>query len=342
MFIFFTVVALACAIGANWHRGLLIQDAEEQKRAQQLSELRPRVDFDTIDECCWLHGLGICKSRHVRIAVIGVIATPHPHVFNIDNTLMSTLGIVSRCNSLTKLSVSGNNCFPDASNLIAKSLRLKSLDVSLSDIGDGDIDILSELPELSMINMVMTRNVSDRGLRSLPNFRRLTDIRLALRPMSTDSVVSLSRCRRLETITLEGSIAHDADLSLLSHCGNLKTLTCRFYESNDALLDQVASINSLESLVVAGQFTRRGLRQLRKLPHLKHMTIESASMADSDYGEFALFPALESISVIGSLTITNEGISSICQMPTLRHLGIYSCNISSTDVRVSTNVIIEF
>jgi hypothetical protein len=153
-----------------------------------------------------------------------------------------------------------------------------------SSIGHGeeavDLEFLRELPAGSVSELSLTGDIVSGSFAAMahlaPGLRDLSSVYLD--ELNADAPSVIAQLTGLERLSLSGNDASEDGPSL------------RF---DDNALSAIADLPALEELsLLGGSYTEHGLRQLRRLPKLRHLHIEREGLTPSMFRFAATMPAL--------------------------------------------------
>lgn len=232
-------------------------------------------------------------------------------------------------------------------NVITTIQMIRVLDLSRTwqDIESNPQDVnnevmmkLSEVSCVSSLHTLSLRNcvsISDRGVRSMHRYDKLTSLDLTNCQKLTDTGMhSLGKVSALQKLQLNccSNVSHYG-LRALSRLSLLKTLfmgCCRNVTTNS--LKEIARIPSLRVLVLesCAGVTDEGLEAVRSLVSLRSLNIASCvCISDKGMKVLSTFPKLRHLDVSYCYGITDQGIEAIASSTTLTSLQLLKCNLVS-------------
>ena len=199
---------------------------------------------------------------------------------------------------------------------------------------------LRHVSELSQLVSISIRGVRDAPtelasqdlatLVALPGLRQLS---LSDVSVTDEGLAQVSRIKSLEGLYLWGnSDSTPAGLRHLSSLGELRELSLQRVPIGDQGLASLKGLSSLKSLYIIcpveaiGDATSRkvelppvtdvGLEQLRQLPQLEHLCLESAYLSDNGIEHLAKLQQLKTLTIFHS-QISREGLARLtAELPT--------------------------
>jgi Leucine-rich repeat (LRR) protein len=206
-----------------------------------------RLDVDLLTEsACW-QPLSSLHLQNCRIGVLSLSQLPKLNGIDLNQVTLNQLS-VARCEQLKRISlltVGANELYVDtcpALESVFTGFESKLGKVTLSD-----------LVRLSSLTIQERASVEELQLSNLP---RLRSVSFWAAPVTTEIIRQLLGLTALANLDV-------------SHTG-----------LGDEAAEIIGQINSIEQLSASSAFTRRGLEQLQKLPHLKSLNLYRRSDAD--------------------------------------------------------------
>jgi Leucine-rich repeat (LRR) protein len=173
-------------------------------------------------------------------------------------------------------------------------------------VGDVDLRRLSELPELSSLDLSLT-HITDQGMQEIRNLSGISDLNLYFAEYVTDEgVAAIKNWKKLRRLNLHGT------------------------KASDSALEHVAGIATLESLNVGSTLmTDVGLERLTMLPNLKELTMGGNELGDAGLQALRQMPGLTYLDLSGrqgtdknvwTIGMTDAGLDAVLTLKNLREL----------------------
>ena len=223
------------------------------------------------------------------------------------------LADLARLETITSLDLGGSKALTDEGlRKLAGLPHLRHLNLWGTAITDAGLSVLSTLPALESVSLGMTR-ITDAGARALAGCDRLETVDLSWTHTGDSALRALAGKERLREFK-SGTGLTDAGIPLLHELPVFKSW--KGGEPWMALLSYDARPNQL---VLRGQFTDRGMQELRGLDGLFGLNIDDSNLAITA----ASLPPLASLPHLGWLAVDarDDWMSHIADMPHLRFLG---------------------
>lgn len=217
-------------------------------------------------------------------------------------------------------------------------------------VDDKTLKALGSLTSLRTLSIRQTK-VSSEGLMHLKPLRDLKRLRLDGN-LLTDAAFDAARFwPEIEELTFSGTGVTDNGLAKLAGCKNVKTLAldgtkCTFsgvvdllvHEQGRVLEDALStafetklddSFNVISLDVGKVQFSDSDVAILSSLPSIQWLEIPHAPLTDKGIESLSKinFEALSLLKLDGS-ELSESGVQSLIQIPTLRNLHIFNCSVS--------------
>lgn len=277
--------------------GLKVQDASIAACIENMSQLE---DFNA-SRC---YSAGNRMLRALAKAQEGCACLKR---LSIMFTNISDAGLqyaLPRLKSLEKLDVESCNVSDAGLSYVHYLRHLKCLQCQDTDAGNRTMDVLGQLPCLERLDVSYTL-VDDLGLKYIGRIPSLKHLSLeSSSPFSDSSFGNLTRLPHLQSLNLFGSRVTDSICTILS------------------------GIKTLRTLDVSGSIiTSYGVRQLARLPNLKHLSLAySHRIADGSMTYLLTMKHLESLN-ISQCQISNSGLLLLSSLPGLKSLCLCDTNI---------------
>jgi Leucine-rich repeat (LRR) protein len=193
--------------------------------------------------------------------------------------------------------------------------RITAVDLRSSWVTDSDLRDLAELPNLTTLNLSLTR-ITDHGMKELKNAPAIVDLDLQYAEQVTDEGVSAIRgWKRLRRLNLRGTKITDMTLGHIAGMSTLEALDIGFVQFTDSGLENLVLLPNLKELTIGGnKLTDAGLRFLRQLPQLAYLDVSGAQRTDSG---------------LWSVSMTELGMDSLATLKELRELRMGGSPVSS-------------
>lgn len=138
---------------------------------------------------------------------------------------------------------------------------LTSLWIERAELRDDDLELLRELPELSLLRL--PTEVDDRGLALLSECRALKNLNLPNGRFTDDGFAAVRKLQQLESLRIGSPSLTDEGLVAIAELPRLRFLHLIDVPITDAGLDHVAAKATLESFYLdGGNCSDSGLREL--------------------------------------------------------------------------------
>lgn len=200
----------------------------------------------------------------------------------------------------------------DLGGRVTRDTRNRVTGVSLRGtwVGDADLRHLSELPDLTTLDLALT-HITDQGMLELKSLPGIADLNLYYAEYVTDEgVAAIKDWKKLKRLNLHGT------------------------KVSDTALEHVAGIAALESLNVGSTLmTDVGLERLTVLPNLKELTMGGNELGDAGLQALRQMPGLTYLDLSGrqgtdknvwTIAMSEVGLEAVLTLKQLRELR-FSC-----------------
>jgi sulfatase modifying factor 1 len=224
---------------------------------------------------------------------------------------------------------------------IAKLTHLESLQFSdCLDPNKVNLDILTQLKQLTTLGLPRTAAIQDRHLKQLERFSSLHSFTCyGTSGGLTDTGISyLKNNQDLEVLEIMETEATGSFLNDFVNCPLRKLAVTRPYSGVARLTDQhtqrLASFSSLESLNLTGQanLTGKTLTVISKLESLRHLTLDGCrAIEPAAYAGLALLQRLDELQLRDTIA-GDVATAAIARIPRISRLKIHSPQLTDTSV----------
>ena len=185
---------------------------------------------------------------------------------------------------------------------------------------DEVLAVISNLSELTALNLTHSPLVTDAGIAHLKNLPKLSSFKLQGAAVTDVSMAHLARFDELVLLYLPVVPVTDAGLLPLTRLTKLVALDLSGTKVTDAGMAHVAELAGLEWLRLGGtRVSVVGLEHLKRLPNLSTLGIFRTDVGGADISVLSQFPRLETLAVDGK-QLSPEGGRNITELASLRAL----------------------
>jgi hypothetical protein len=220
---------------------------------------------------------------------------------------------VSGIEHITTLRLGGSQGLTDAGLMhLARSARLRHLDLSGTSVTDRGLEVLSMLPALESLSLAWT-NVTDAGVAHLVNCERLRNVNLQGSPSGDGALRALVGKAGLSQLRT-GNAVTDAGLELLREFPVYQS-----WQGGEPTMGLLSYDAGPNYLLVRGPLTDRGMKRLEGLAGLFALNLESSESGITPAG-LAPLVGLPNLGWL-AFAATDDAMPYIARMPRLRFLG---------------------
>jgi internalin A len=220
-------------------------------------------------------------------------------------------------------------------------------------VGDADLRHLSELPELSHLDLSLT-HITDQGMPELRNLPGITELNLYFTEYVTDEgVAAIKDWKKLRILNLHGTKVSDTALEHIAGISTLESLNVGSTLMTDVGLERLTTLPNLKELTMGGnELGDAGLQALRQMPGLTYLDLSGRQGTDKNVWTIAMSEtglaavltlknlrelrfACVSIGVgiegtklgeVSLLTVTPKWLEEMKALPKLEKLKLQGCN----------------
>ena len=215
--------------------------------------------------------------------------------------------------SVASLGLGGSHALTDdALSHLASLPNLRELDLSGTAITDAGMQLVGECLSIEKLNLRGTR-VTDRGIGALERNRVLRELSLMWTSTGDGAIAALAGKPKLSHFH-SGNLVTDSGLAMFHQWPVFKT-----WHGGEAKMALLSYRSAPNQLALRGQFTDRGMQQLRGLDGVFGLNVDDSALALTS----AALEPLVSLANLGWLSVDakDEWMPLIAQMPRLRFLG---------------------
>jgi Leucine-rich repeat (LRR) protein len=201
------------------------------------------------------------------------------------------------------------------------SLSLRGELLTITNPDDRCIPHIAHLTGLKELD-ITSSNISDRGLKVLENFPSLEHLHLPPR-ISDSGMLSVSRIKSLRGLYLNGidRVSNKGFEHLKEH-PNLETIFFSSNQANAKVMRELTKLPALKHLSIHGpNFTDDALMYLREIHSLKELNLDQTMITDVGLQHLKFLTELESLSLYNT-RVTDAGISHLIKLKSLRKLNL--------------------
>jgi serine/threonine protein kinase len=173
---------------------------------------------------------------------------------------------------------------PDTLFFINHLTGLKSVDVSLTDVSDKDLQHIADLPNLEILSVKDAPEVTPAGLLHIKRLKQLKELQInKLNPVSP-VIAALKGSTALVNLSVRSTALSDDDLAIIASLPNLAELDAAACKNiTDKGVARLASAQNLEQLnIERTQVTAASIDTLRKLPKLRCLWVSKNNWKEAD------------------------------------------------------------
>ena len=173
----------------------------------------------------------------------------------------------------------------------SKQSLLQQVDMTFAEIEDDyhnflrvhDRQLQKIDPQARILNLCFIGgDISDVGLRSLPDFDNARWIDLFATHITDNGTIGLSRANRLRQLNLEDTPITDATVERLAKSSELTVLDLSLTQISDKSLPVIGTLSKLQSLWLTGtSVTDEGIQELATLASLQYLELSGTNVSAS-------------------------------------------------------------
>ena len=202
--------------------------------------------------------------------------------------------------------------------------RITGVDLHASWVTDTDLRKLLRLPNLSYLDLSLTR-ITDQGMLDLKNLTGIVDLNLYFAEYVTDEgLAAIKDWKKLKHLNLHGTKVSDTTLEHISGIATLESVNVGSAMITDVGIERLVSLPNLKELTMGGnELGDAGLQALRQIPGLTYLDLSGRQGTDSN---------------IWAISISDVGLEAVLTLKELRDLrfGCTSKGIGIEGARFAT------
>jgi Leucine-rich repeat (LRR) protein len=169
-------------------------------------------------------------------------------------------------------------------------------------------------------------------LRFLRGHQNLRELNVYGMPISGEHLAILPTLPKLQVLHCTPMDNGAEGLKHIGSCRNLHVLGMENSQIPDAALDALAALEELRDLRLSGNPISSGVRVVRHLTRLTHLSLEETCVADDDLRAVSELKQLETL-FIGSPNVTDIGVEYLTSCSRLETLGLESAKVTPAGIR---------
>jgi Leucine-rich repeat (LRR) protein len=195
-----------------------------------------------------------------------------------------------------------------AAGILQLSALPKLQELSLN--GDVGADLVSALPALKTLKVVSYFGSSTSA------------------PELAKTLVSLPQ---MQSLNLHLPVDDSLIATLVQASPNLNSLTLERSQLTDAGLRELSALTNLSFLVVSGEFSAKGFREIGQLQNLNYLRLNRVSLSGEHLDTLAKLGNLQNLQVNDSL-LESDAIDSFCKLTQVQYVNLQGTYISDEDL----------
>ena len=225
------------------------------------------------------------------------------------------------CGDATVLSFKGMKVGPRELARISAAKRLRTLDLSYSDVRDEDLSVLRVLPTLTNLE-IQGSKVTDAGLTHLQSAENLRSLFLGSTEITDTGLAGIASLTKLKMLSVPETGITDAGLEHLLVMSELTSLDLRQTRVTDKGMAVVAKLKTLRQLILGRTIiSDKGLGDLSGLVRLQELDVSGTRITDAG---LEVLPRLQNLTTLDlcETRVTTAGIQHLARMKSLRALHV--------------------
>ncbi len=192
---------------------------------------------------------------------------------------------------------------------------LKTLKIDMRDFNDHGMRNIFYLTQLENFDAYWIEGITDSGVEYLKDMPNLKKLTIRHSKITDKGLFYLRAIKTLDYLSLPSKGISDVGLTYLGQMSNLKHL-------------DVSRIHYVDPNMDKGYYTDNGVAELAKCKLLEELSIGSLGLTDEGMSHIATLTNLKRLFLFGSSNLTNNGLAKLNTLKSLRNLSIHSANIT--------------
>ena len=202
--------------------------------------------------------------------------------------------------------------------------KITGVDFRSSWVTDTDLRELLKLPDLSFLDLSLTR-ITDQGMLEIKNLPGIVELNLYFAEYVTDEGLSvIKNWKKLKRLNIHGTKISDTTFEHISGITTLESVNAGSASVTDVGIERMTSLPNLKELTIGGnKITDSGLQPLRQIAGLTFLDLLGRQGTDSN---------------VWVVSMTEIGLDAILTLKELRELrlGCTGVGIGTEGVRLAT------
>jgi Leucine-rich repeat (LRR) protein len=182
---------------------------------------------------------------------------------------------------VTAINLRHQSAPPELLEIIGRCRELRSLDLRACQVTDDGVALLTGLRQLESLDLSRNR-ISDASLPLIGRLTRIRHLVLSENMLGKRGVEHLAQLPQLYSLCLDRTQLGDDAMPWIGRMANLHNLQIAKTPVTDDGLSSLRTLRQLSRLRIGGggTITERGLRSLRELPALSHLSLVELPLSD--------------------------------------------------------------
>lgn len=277
----------------------------------------------------------VVNNNMLHIGFLSLAELPNLISLELDcnNCVDEDLTYVGRIKNLTSLSVIGNVTDQGIQEL-RNCHRLTNLEINSSQVTLGGLSALSDLSELTTLNVTVNLRVSRNPARvrqpPAPFPKNLKTLNLSNADVTDAEMKFICELEQLTELDLSQNQITDEGLREISRLKQLRTLNLSYNKITKNGAAEIARLTELNMLNMANNPIKdAGLAHLSQLKSLTSLDVVGTQGSDVGIQKLAVLEQLTSLRV-GDERITDESLEQFKSWKRLINLTLFRCQVTPT------------
>jgi len=336
-------------------RRVVVRGAETPNLVRCASEypFLHEVKFPKGSSCASLENITTCQNlQTLDLTMFGVVTNRAlavlytlPHLKKLDMSWVRIENIaafmhIARITSLEKLEVRGTGISKDVLALVSNLPNLTMLNLTkCSHIKDVDLDFLANT-KLRTLHLSGNRQITDEGVAHVARIATLEKLSLGKTNITDRAMVDVAKLVKLRVLDLlDCDQITSGGFAQLSTLTNLVRLFGNLMPMTDEALRHLACLSKLEKLNLSfcANVTDTGVSYIAAgMKSMTDLNLTGCDITDAAVLQLHLLPRLRTLRLRNCTEITDFSVASLVAIRTLKMLNVIGCP------KVTRNALVRF
>lgn len=222
------------------------------------------------------------------------------------------IGLFKDKDNIRKVSSNGRDIQNQSLFYVSELKDLTTLDLSRSkSINDTGLAYLKNMPLISL--SLSDTAVTDHGLATIATLKLLKTLDLSITKVTANGLGQLASCRNLQTLDLHQTKLGNSSIDGLKNLNNLEVLVLGETGVGDSALGALSNMKMLNALFLNDSLiTNAGLSKLSSLENLRMLDLSGTKIDKQGLKQLAKLPNLKDLR-LKDVKLGNDAVAELCK-----------------------------